>query len=415
MCWPASTCHRGDILTNSMQSKKYRITAGIVALVLVTFVGIGTGNGLRAIPVVTASVNTLPQVTASASIGWPVKGEAAVSALEYGPLGEHGGNTPLPTASIAKVITSMAVLQKSPLQADEQGPIYTVTEADVARYNDYVARDGSVVAVTLGEQITEYQALQALMLPSANNIADSLAVWVFGSFANYKTYAAQMLGTLGMKDTVIGSDASGLAPDTVSTPSDLIKLGTAVLGNPVLSQIVSQTSAPLPVAGTVHNVDWLLGSHGVIGIKTGNSDEAGGCFLFASKHQIGPKTITLVGAVMGAADLNGALSSSAALIDSAASTFSYVTPITKGQEIATYKLPWGGTATAVAKSDVSFVRWSGDGVSSQATLNTINKGLPSGSNLGTLTVTNGTHPHKTVVVAKTAIPGSGFWWRVTRH
>ncbi|HSW66102.1 MAG TPA: serine hydrolase [Bacillota bacterium] len=395
--------------------KSRRIAAGIVALILIAFVGIGAGNGLRAIPVVAASVNTLPRVAGSADIGWPAKGEAAVSALEYGSLGEHGGNTPLPTASIAKVITSLAVLQKSPLQAGEQGPSYTVTEADVASYNDYVARDGSVVTVTLGEQITEYQALQALMLPSANNIADSLTVWVFGSFANYKTYAAQMLGTLGMKDTVIGSDASGLAPDTVSTPSDLIKLGTAVLNHPVLSQIVAQTSASLPVAGTVHNVDWLLGSHGVIGVKTGNSDEAGGCFLFASKHQIGPKTITLVGAVMGANDLNGALSSSAALIDSAASTFSYVTPITKSQEIATYKLPWGGTATAVAKNDMSFVRWSGADVSSQATFSTVHTSLPSGSNLGTLTITNGTHAHKIAVVAKTAIPGPSFWWRVTRH
>ena len=384
-------------------------------MVLLAFVGIGAGNALRAIPVVAASVKALPQVNASGSIGWPAKGEAAVSALEYGPLGEHGAIAPLPTASIAKVITSLAVLQKNPLQAGEQGPAYTVTEADVASYNDYVARDGSVVAVTLGEQITEYQALQALMLPSANNIADSLTVWVFGSFANYKTYAAQMLGSLGMKDTVIGSDASGLAPDTVSTPSDLIKLGTAVLNNPVLSQIVSQTSATLPVAGTVHNVDWLLGSHGVIGIKTGNSDEAGGCFLFASKQQIGPSTVTLVGAVMGALDLNSALSSSAALIDSAAATFSYVTPITKGQEIASYTLPWGGVATAVAKDDISFVRWSGDAVTSQATLNTISKGLPSSSNLGTLTVKNAGQSHKVTVVTKAAVPGPGFWWRVTRH
>jgi D-alanyl-D-alanine carboxypeptidase (penicillin-binding protein 5/6) len=45
--------------------------------------------------------------------------------------------------------------------------------------------------VQLGEELSEYQALQALLLPSANNIAETLARWAFGSIDAYNAYANQ--------------------------------------------------------------------------------------------------------------------------------------------------------------------------------------------------------------------------------
>ncbi len=397
------------------ESKRSRIIAGVLSLVLLTVIGIGIDNAVRPIPAIAANIKTLPHSSGSAIFNWPTKGEASVAGIGYGTLATYGGTRQLPTASVAKIITSLAVLQKDPLSPGSQGSTYTVTADDVARYNDYVAKDGSVVVVSEGERLTEYQALEALMLPSANNIADSLATWVFGSFSNYRSYATQMLQSLGATNTIIGSDASGLSPDTLSTPSDLIKLGTAVLNNPVLTQIVSQSSATLPIVGTVHNVDWLLGSHGVIGIKTGNSDEAGGCFLFASKQQIGDSTVTLVGAVMGTADLTSALSSSAALIDSVAATFSPVTPVTKGETIGSYTLPWGGSVTAVAQDNINFIHWNGDDLTAQAKLGTVNHALKSGDKLGTLTVTADGHTHEVTLATKSAVPGPSLWWRITRH
>ena len=394
---------------------RFRITAYALAGLFVVLVSGGTWNALRPLPTLTASVGTLPSIHDSPVLAWPNAGEAAIGATGYGVLATSGPQRRLPTASVAKVVVSLAVLEKLPLKPGEQGPSFRIAAADVARYNDYVARDGSVVPVVLGEEITEYQALQALLLPSANNIADSLAIWVFGSLDNYFTYAQDMLQRLGMAQTALAIDASGLSPQTVSTPEDLVKLGQAALSQPVLAQIVNQKVADLPVAGHVFNYNALLGEHGIVGIKTGNSDEAGGCFLFAATYSINGTPVTIVGAVMGAADLTGALRSSLPLLDSAQANFSIATPVHKNDTLATYTLPWGGQVQAVAKTDISVLHWAGTPVTSEAKVQPIQGALRQDAKVGKLQVKAGPLQTSTDLVIKNDVPAPSIWWRLTRH
>jgi len=395
--------------------KIIRITASALAGIIVLLVGAGTWNALRPLPTITARIGTLPSVRDSTSLTWPHAGEAAIGAMGYGVLANSGTQQRLPTASVAKVVVGLAVLEKLPLKVGEQGAIFHVGAADVARYNDYVARGGSVIPVVVGEDITEYQALQALMLPSANNIADSLAIWVFGSLDNYFAYANAMVQRLGMPHTTLAGDASGLSPQTVSTPEDLVRLGQAALSQPVLAQIVNQKTADLPVAGQVFNYNALLGSHGISGIKTGNSDEAGGCFLFAATYVIGQTPVTVVGAIMGATDLNGALSSSLPLLDAAKANFSVVTPVHKDAVVATYTLPWGGEVHAVAKTDVSVLHWAGTPITSEAEAQPIKGAQLKNSKLGRLQFQAGPIHTSTDVVLQDALPAPSLWWRITRH
>lgn len=399
-----------------MRTQANRITAGVICALLLTATGMGTWNAHRVVPAATPTIGTLSKPAAVPALDWPAQGVAAIGAQGFGVLATHGDQTARPIASISKVITSLAVLEKSPLQLGEQGPLYTVTQADVARYNDYVARDGSVALVAVGEQISEYKALQAMLLPSANNVADSLAVWVFGSLENYHAYANQMVQRLGMTHTTVGGDASGMLPITTSTPADLVKLGETALGNQVIAQIVAQPTAELPVAGTVYNTNLLLGQEGVIGIKTGTSDEAGGCLLSAATHEVTKgKTVTVISAVLGAPDRPAVRAAAAALLDSAKTNFTYETPISSGQLIATYSLPWGATATAVADSSVAFIRWNGDPIQSAPKLDTIARGMPKGAKLGTLTVSSGTARYTATVITRQAVAGPSLWWRATRR
>lgn len=236
------------------------------------------------------------------ALPWPGFGEQAIGADGYGLLASNGAQTPLPTASVAKVITALAVLRQKPLSLGQQGPILTLGSQDIALYHDYVAKNGSVVPVAMGEQISQYQALQALLLPSGNNIADSLAVWAFGSMKAYTEYANDLVRKLGMSQTNI-ADASGFAPASVSTASDLIRLADAAYDNPVLAEIVGQKTADIPQAGTVRNVNALLGQSGIVGIKTGNTDENPGVFLAAAKVQVGGKPLTIFIAITKAPDL----------------------------------------------------------------------------------------------------------------
>jgi len=55
---------------------------------------------------------------------------------------------------------------------------------------------------------------------------------------------------------------------------DQLRVVDEAMRLPVFASIVATSSATLPVAGTVHNTDTLLGRNGFVGVKTG-SDKAG--------------------------------------------------------------------------------------------------------------------------------------------
>jgi D-alanyl-D-alanine carboxypeptidase (penicillin-binding protein 5/6) len=85
------------------------------------------------------------------------------------------GQQPAPIASLAKVMTAYLMLRSKPVQEGEDGFSLTVTDADAADTEARRRSDESVVPVEAGEALTERQALNALLLPSANNVAIMLA------------------------------------------------------------------------------------------------------------------------------------------------------------------------------------------------------------------------------------------------
>ena len=115
------------------------------------------------------------------------------------------------------------------------------------------------------------------------------------------------------------TSASGFPPSTVSTAQDLVKLGEVALQNPVISQIVAEQSADVPIAGVISNTNTLLGTDGIDGIKTGNSDQDEGAFMGSRTVTLQDgRTIQLVSVVMNASSLDEALNDSASLLDTAA-------------------------------------------------------------------------------------------------
>jgi D-alanyl-D-alanine carboxypeptidase (penicillin-binding protein 5/6) len=229
---------------------------------------------------------------------WPVDGQAAFiqtgrSQIQAGP-NQH----PAPIASVAKVMTAYLVLRDHPLRPGEDGPTITLTAADVADTHRRSAQRESVVPIAAGERLTERQALQALLLPSANNIAAVLARWDAGSadrFVARMNAAAQSLGMTHTRYT----DPSGYDDATVSTAVDQVRIVDRAMRLPVFAGIVATPSATLPVAGTVHNTNALLGHDGFVGVKTGSDNAAGGCFAFRAIRRLGGKPTAITGVVLG--------------------------------------------------------------------------------------------------------------------
>jgi D-alanyl-D-alanine carboxypeptidase (penicillin-binding protein 5/6) len=397
------------------QKRTKRIGRRLLYLLIAVIVLAGIANYARPLPTIAANPAAVSSDLGTVALSWPKDGAStAIGAAGYGVLSTQS-DIQLPTASVAKLITALTVLNAKPLSPGQQGPNISITAQDVDIYNSYVAQNGSVVPVQLGETITEYQALQALLLPSANNIADALAIWAFGSLASYTTAGSQEVKSLGLQHTTIGSDASGLSPSTTSSPSDLVTLGSDAMLNPVIAQIVDESSAILPIAGQVQNVNYLLGQYGINGIKTGNSDQAGGNYLFSAPYSVGGHSVTIIGAIMHAPTLQNALEDAIPLLSSAKQGFAVEKPVTAGQQFGTYVTPWGKTVTAVAQKDLSLMAWQGVTLTPHLTLNTLSHTELAGSKAGTITFSSGTYTASTPIILKQTYSPPSIWWRITRH
>src|SRR4051794_1820733 len=286
----------------------------LVAALLAGFAAVAAAVGPR---LLASSSSTAATSTATLSgTVWPAHGQAAVqigrSRIVAGPNGH-----PAPIASVAKVMTAYLVLRDHPLRAGEDGPTITLTDADVADTDRRRGHAESVVSIAAGEQLTERQALEALLLPSANNIAVVLARWDAGSEERFVARMNATARSLGMTDTRY-TDASGYDDATVSTAADQVRIVDRAMRLPVFADIVATPSATLPVAGTVHNTNTLLGHDGFVGVKTGSTAAAGGCFAFRAIRRIDGTRTTITGVVLGQPGrdrIAAGLAAAAAMID----------------------------------------------------------------------------------------------------
>jgi len=268
---------------------------------------------------------------------WPAVGQAAVGSVEDGLLASSSTDEKLrPTASIAKVITALAVMEKQPLKPGQEGQTYTITRNDINDLNAYISEGGSVLPILAGMRLTQYQALQRMLIASDNTVADILAERIFGSKEAYLLYARIMLKRMGLSRTIV-ADASGFNPATMSTPSELVSIGIAALKNPVIARIVAQQQARIPVAGIIKNTNQLLGTNGIIGIKTGTTSKAGSCLLFAADYTAkdGQKR-TIVGVIMGDTNHSILYSDTKDLLASAKQCFGLLETQSTGKVLARY-------------------------------------------------------------------------------
>ncbi len=257
-----------------------------------------------------------------------------------------------PTASTAKMIMALAVMEKKPFSLGESGETITITDELYNIYHLYNAVNGSTTPVQIGEEISEYDALVSALIASSNNMADALAIWAFGSLPEYQKYAQEMLERLGANDTTVGPDASGFDAETTSTAEDLAKIGEAVLRQPVLAEIVGKSSAVVPVAGLIENTNKILGIDGIVGVKTGYIGDASG-YCLVSGYKEGEEIITL--AVLGAPYRQTSFDATLELVEDAQKKITSRVLVEKDQEIGYYENWWSGKTPIMTGETISGV------------------------------------------------------------
>jgi D-alanyl-D-alanine carboxypeptidase (penicillin-binding protein 5/6) len=355
------------------------------------------------------------------TLPWPTGGSAAVEVVGAGSLGAARGAFVTPLASVSKLMTALVVLKRHPLARGGSGPDIPITAPDVSAYQADLAAQQSVLEVRAGEQLDELQALEGLLVPSANNIALVLAKWDAGSVNAFVAQMNAMAASLGLRHTHF-VEPSGLAPGNAGTALDMMRLGADALANPTIASIVKKGEVDLPVAGIVLNYNYAVGHHNIIGIKTGSSIAAGGNFVFAARRTVDGRAVTVIGAVLdqkGVSQLDTALSMGERLAAAAFGDVRTLTVTRAGAIVVRVHAPWSsreivGRSTESARyfgvpgAEASF-RIALDPTLSHA------DHVRSGERLATVTVRVATHTYTIPVVASGSLPSPSLTYRLERR
>ncbi|WP_405365420.1 hypothetical protein [Kitasatospora sp. NBC_00039] len=428
MLGPATTAEAMDVLAalnarpvSPLRRALKRITIWTVFLTVVLG-AVVVAQLLRPLP------DTKVKMTASGSfsfggdpldLAWPAKGQSAAEVVGVGSLGSSGPETPASIASVTKVMNAYLILQSHPLKKGESGPKITIDKQAAQESGN---TDESRVTLTEGQQLTQYQALELLMLPSANNVARLLARWDVGSEDAFVKKMNDAAAKFGMANTVY-IDPAGFSPDTKSTAKDQLKLAEQAMQDEIFRQIVSTPDTTFN-GQKIYNTNTLINAKtGVIGVKTGSSTPAGGCLMWAAYKEIGGVKRLILGVTLGQPATSPAVTDgilptvlkvSGKQIQAAQNGVTGQTLAKQGDVVGRVDNGLGGTVPVVAGKDLTAAGF--PGITGTLTLDPAKLGhqAKAGTQVGTLSVGAGDNRTEVPVLLKSDLAPPSILSRITR-
>ncbi len=212
-------------------------------------------------------------------------------------LDDVNAEKPLPMASTTKIMTALIAIQT----ADLDQPIPVNQDA----VDHVILDDGSSAGLVAGDTLPLKAMLYGLLLPSGDDAAYAIADALGGTRANFVQRMNLFAYRLHLFQTHY-SNPDGLTLDDnlqhYTTARDLATLTLAALQIPLFAQIVHTQHYTFSTAQHVYqwsNTNTLLGTYnGMTGVKTGHTDAAGYCLVFAATRN----NHHLLGVILGSAD-----------------------------------------------------------------------------------------------------------------
>ncbi|WP_423833415.1 hypothetical protein [Streptomyces manipurensis] len=400
--------------------RRFKIYAPLVVLLAII---LGIVQLVRPLPEPTLVMTAKSSYTfegGKPQLPWPSEGQAYMAAAGLGTLGQSGEQKPVPIASVTKSMTAYIILRDHPIKKGEQGAMIDVdkTAETEGKKNDSVNNESTLDTVKEGDKISEYDAIAAIMIPSANNIARLLARWDAGSQEAFVKKMNDTAKELGMTNTTY-TDPSGLDATTVSTAEDQVKLGLKLVEIETLLDITKKPKWVDPSGKEWRNWNGLVPFNDSLGIKTGTTTKAGGNLLFAAQKKIGNTNQLIVGAVLGQHKppiIDSVLAASKQLLVATQKSLEGATVVKKGDVVGYVDDGLGGRTPVVATADVQAIGWA----SLTVDVKLGNGGGPmpqtakAGTEVGLLTVGEGASQVKVPVALQSDLASPGIGSKLTR-
>ncbi len=244
-------------------------------------------------------------------------------------LASSSPNKRLPIASTTKLMTAYLALKNlKPSQMIAAPSYHPSASAEIE------------LGLRPGERMRVRDLLYGLLLPSASDAAETLAVGVAGSVPAFVQRMNQAAQQLGLTDTSYANPIGLDDPDNYSSAHDLVTLASVLLRNKLFARIVNTPAATLHSGDhprTVTSRDTLLNSVPWInGVKTGHTLGAGFVLVGSGTRD----STTLISAVLGTPDEPTRDADTLKLLQYGFSLFHRVQPVEQGQQLADPKLDY---------------------------------------------------------------------------
>lgn len=324
---------------------------------------------------------------------------------------EKDAHTPLPPASMVKMMTALIVMEKV-----RDGALHLDDKVTASRWAAQMG--GSQVYLKEGETMTVEDLLKAMMIHSANDATAALAEHVAGDGDTFVDLMNQRAESLGLKETRYHS-VHGLPPepgqeDDVMSAADLATLGREVMKFPEIAALTAKSQEPFrDGAFTLVNPNHLLRTFpGADGIKTGFHNKAGFCVTGSAKRG----DLRLIVVVMGSPTKTECFKSAGQLLNQGFASYRMLVPLKgntaiEGRDV----IVRAGTiprVAVVAQQSVNVLIKKGEEKKVQVAINLperVHAPVTKGQVLGEAVVTlDGTEVGKTPLVAADEV--SAKWW-----
>lgn len=387
---------------------RWLVPLGTVAVLAIAYAASMLMWPLHEVPPTVAAVEFETTPTEAAVLTWPGAGSAGVSVAGISSAASSPDAASI--ASLTKVVTSLMVLDRMPLQLGQPGPAFHFTNRDSANYWDYLRSNQSALDVPVGGSLTEYQMLQGILLGSANNYVDRMANDLWGSDEQFAIAAKKWLADRGLTGITIVTP-SGFDERNVATPEALLQLSERAMQNPVFAEIVGTASVDIPGAGRVNNTNGMLTDAGVLGIKTGTL--VGWSLLTAKDVTVNDTTVHLYTSVLNQAGNDERLAATRTLFAEVEAALAATAPaVASGTVVGEVSTPWGYSVDVVTDDDATVLLWNGASASADVTFD-LRDERADGDEIGTLSVAGPLDATQIEVSLDEEVDGPSPWWRLT--
>jgi len=333
---------------------------------------------------------------------------------------EENAHVPLPTASMAKMMTCIIAMER--IQSGEiklDTPVTTSARASKMGGSQIFAREGQVFPMQT--------LLQATMIRSANDAAEMIAEKLGGSAEAFADLMNDKARQLGLKETTF-YDPHGLPNSQdpkridVSSAHDLAVMGQELMKYPLMREYAKTPWIPFTNAtytSGLTNPNHMINPKSkdyygdATGIKTGYSGPAGYCITASAQRG----DMQVIAVVMGARAPSGPESSfgiAARLFNDAFAHWRQLVPLKKGTVVGQANVADGQakTVNAVAAADVRTLIQRGQegGISVRFLPSNLTAPVRAGQQVGVAVVSQGGQQIGRVpAVAQMAVEKQPWW------